>query len=502
MAPLETTSRRQRPQRAAAPKKSMDDSDGEYFPDDEYKPPATSSATKTSRKSTHGGESGYETSRSSSNSSIPAVPVNTKQTAQPSLSPQKRAIGEDGDMSPSKKNCKIVLTRNKKGSEQTHALPETEATVAPAQGSQLPPAIPTERLSLEATKKTLISMCASINTSVNSLQSAQDLRDANEKIASLEAQLKTALASKDPEGQTRTLQEKVDAGLKRENELRATLEDLKLKNKATREFCDELRCEVAKLETKDQHLNLHTEKITDDQICREWTRLAQGIQGFTLKYLTRDPYGASLPKGANRQTVEQLKKSRKKCPELESYLYQEFIWKQIDSDVFRAGLNVWGGPAGQVFHRFCLDIGQIDFGGMVEFSRIKAHTAEYLDKSTNQENEDNIDRIAKGLEIDLQMFTDKKMEKHALPDLKRIVKQAVFINTMFLKSRAFFLTSPLPEQFEEEDANVRYTRGNRDGDLEVELEISPMLTKIGNADGYGFDECEVICQALVTMKEK
>ncbi|KAJ3527413.1 hypothetical protein NM208_g10714 [Fusarium decemcellulare] len=479
----------------------MDDSDDEYVPENEYKPPATSSATKTSRKSTRGGESGYETSRSSSNSSIPAVPVNTKQTTQPSLSPQKRAIGEDGDMSPSKKNCKIVLTRNKKASEQTHVLPEAEATVAPAQGPQLPPAIQTDRLSLEATKKALISMCASINTSVNSLQSAQDLRDANKKIASLEAQLKAALASKDPEGQTRTLQEKVDAGLKREDELRATLEDLKLKNKATREFCDELRCEVAKLETKDQHLNLHTEKITDDQIERAWLQIAHEIQNFALQVLTRDPYRIPTPQGANQHQVDALKKNRKKVgPKLETFYYQKHIWDRIFSEIFQGGSNVWGGPGGQAFHRFCLDIGEIDFEGMEEFSRIKAHTAEYLSQCSDAENAASIKQIINGLKHDLFIFTDPKLEETVVPRLEKIVRNAVVMNYTLLKSRAFFLPSRVLDEYDEEDLDIRFTYGDPDGELEIDLQISPMISKIGDADGHGFDECSIVCRPLVVMK--
>jgi hypothetical protein len=97
-------------------------------------------------------------------------------------------------------------------------------------------------------------------------------------------------------------------------------------------------------------------KLMDDEVDKEWRRIAFDIRQFVLQILTVEPFRVSAPKGTNHQEIEALKRIQKKTPELAPFKFQKYIWERLVTDVFQAGVNTWGGPTGQAFNLFCLDI--------------------------------------------------------------------------------------------------------------------------------------------------
>ncbi|KAM5351666.1 hypothetical protein ACJ41O_004389 [Fusarium nematophilum] len=319
----------------------------------------------------------------------------------------------------------------------------------------------------------------------------QALCAAQKKISSLEAQLAHS---------SQKAQEDLQ---KKEVEL-AKLEQ---KCQGLRHFCDELRRDVADLlDAQNPDVDFDSKKVSDDTIEHKWLELAHLIQNFASQVLTREPYRVAAPRGSDHQKVEALKKSRKKCPELSVFYFQKYIWNRIYEDIFRGGKNVWGGPTGQAFHLFCIDIADkclstdVKIKGMDELSRIKARTAECLCQASDTENSQTVTRIINRLLADLEIFTDPTMEQAARERLTAIVHRAVLLHIIFMKSRAFFLAAGLHHEYDDDAVDVRYTRGDPNGELELELEISPMITKIGNADGENFDDWFVICKPIITMR--
>ncbi|KAM6539530.1 hypothetical protein FALCPG4_001325 [Fusarium falciforme] len=70
----------------------------------------------------------------------------------------------------------------------------------------------------------------------------------------------------------------------------------------------------------------------------------------------------------------------------------------------------------------------------------------------------------------------------------------------FMTSRAFFAPMGVQDQYEDDNVDIRYTRGDTE-ETELELQVSPQIVKYGDADGYNFESCTIVCKAIVTMCE-
>jgi hypothetical protein len=136
---------------------------------------------------------------------------------------------------------------------------------------------------------------------------------------------------------------------------------------------------------------------------------------------------------------------------------------------------------------------------MEELSRIKAHAAEILSGFTDEDNRNKAEDIARVMKNHLLIFMDRERIEESEELLLRIVHRAVKLNGKFLKSKAFFLTNWIEGDFDLEDLDDRYTRGKPDGEPKLEIEISPRLSKIGNADGKYMDTAVVMCKPMVTI---
>lgn len=143
---------------------------------------------------------------------------------------------------------------------------------------------------------------------------------------------------------------------------------------------------------------------------------------------------------------------------------------------------------------------------MWNFSPLKAQTASVLRSVHDDENKAQVAKLVNGLKADLFVFTDSEMTKD--PEmakgvelrLKKIIHRALRLNILFISSRAFFVPMGVQDEYEDDNVDIRYTRGNAE-ETELELQVSPQIVKYGEADGYNFESRIIVCKAIVTMCE-
>ncbi|RSL56301.1 hypothetical protein CEP54_008899 [Fusarium duplospermum] len=481
------------------------------------------------------GDAGYESS--GSNSSIPAVsPKNaTSLVEQASPAAKRGATSEQHIDSPAKKP-RIVLKRSNRSSDgasisvspksPTEGLASASKEVTPATSlaqSQPPlPTAPYEAVTLHSTAfhpagttslQQLSDFLAHVRDDADAaqrrVQGALDAEAMQAKITALEAQLATFRAQGGGGGgDFAEFQKALDASQARERELSASFESLKVEYQKQKVYTDELRRDVSDLSDElEKYTDFPYDKVTDDEIGRQWLQLAHEIQNFTLQLLTRDPLRVTAPPGANTPQVNALRQKRKQDPELVNFHFQKHIWDRINSEVFQAGSDLWGGRSGKAFNRLCIDATKGDPDEMKNLSPMKAQVAKLLRSTHDDGNKTQVAKLVNGLKADLFVFTDHEITKDAEKAkvverrLKKIVDRAMRLNMIFMTSKAFFLPMSLHDQYEDDNVDIRFTRGNPGGETELELEISPQIAKIGDADGYNFNSCIMVCKAIVTMRE-
>ncbi|KAI8676897.1 hypothetical protein LRP88_10089 [Fusarium phalaenopsidis] len=508
-------------------------------------------------------DAGYESS--GSNSSIPAVVSEKAAKSSEQVSPvSKRGAPREHTDSPAKKPRIVFKNKNRSSDGASSSSPtsptepaapsnlatqsvettpatslapsqppingETEATsltTIPHEATTLRPAghhiaalypaalHPARTASLQQFSEFLVHIRDDADAAQRSMQGVLDAQAMQEKITALEAQL-AALSAQGTRGAEGTqgaggdlaeCQKALDASRAREKELSASFETLKAENQEQKDFIHDLRLDVSALDAElKKGSDFPYEKISDDKIEDEWLQLAHEIQNFTLQVLTRDPTRATAPPGANTAQVNALRAKRKQDPELVNFHFQKHIWDRINSEVFQAGSNIWGGRGGQSFNRLCIDVAGGDAEEMKNFSPLKAQTASVLSSTRDGVNNAQAAKLVNGLKADLHVFTDLEMTKHAEKAkgverrLKKIIDRAMHLNMLFMASRAFFLPMGVQDQYEDDNVDIRYTRGNMEN-TQLELQVSPQIVKYGEADGYNFESCIIVCKAIVTMCE-
>ncbi|KAG5655748.1 hypothetical protein KAF25_008867 [Fusarium avenaceum] len=493
-----TPERRERLSRAAAPT-NMAISDSEEDGERQRPAPAAAAAPSAQAKVKRiKVKTKHEDSSSDSNSSITTTKnadISLEALNKPT-SLNKRTSSESDGGSPSKKSRKVVLKLNKSAGAKDPAVANTNVkaalgqalTPSPSHAEVLTQLSPADASRFQVFCEGLNTIQAQFLSTLQSTQEGEELKQAKKTIELLEQQLKP-----------RQPEDALPQSLANEHTLRR-------QNKRLQEKYDDLEVHY-----EDLKMAYHNEiqarksrpngsfKLMDDEVDTEWRGIAVDIRQFVLQILTVEPFRVSAPRGTNYQEIEALKKILKKTPELAPFKFQEYIWKRLVTDVFQDGVNTWGGPTGQVFNLFCLDISKIDFEGMEELSRTKAHTAEFLSGYSDQNNRSEAQDIARVMKNHLLIFMDKSRIQESGKLLWNIVRRAVDLNEKFLKSKAFFLTNWVEQEFDLEDLDICYTGGKPKGQPTLDIEISPRLSKIGNADGKHMDTAMVMCKPQVTI---
>ncbi|KAJ3468869.1 hypothetical protein MRS44_002934 [Fusarium solani] len=354
---------------------------------------------------------------------------------------------------------------------------------------------PAGAASLQQFSEFLVHIRNDADAAQKSMQDVLDAQAMQAKITALENQL-AALGAQGPRCQP-----------SQRKELSASFETFKTKNQEQENYIGELRCYVNQLNNElEKGSDFPYEKISDDKIEHQWLQLAHEIQNFTLQVLTRDPTRVIAPPGANTAQVTALSAKRKQDPELANFHFQKHIWDRINNEVFQAGSNIWGGRGGQSFNRLCIDVAGSGAEEMKNFSPLKAQTASILRSTHDDVNKAQVAKLVTGLKADLHVFTNPEMTKDSEKvkgverRLKEIINRAMHLNRLFMTSRAFFLPMGVQDQYQDDNVDIRYTRGNTEN-TQLELQVSPQIVKYGDADGYNFESRIIVCRAIVTMCE-
>ncbi|RGP62136.1 hypothetical protein FSPOR_9445 [Fusarium sporotrichioides] len=457
--------RRERPSRAAAPTKNMKEPDSDD--DDQPIRPQSSSSARVIRADKDNSSVGF------SPDSITVISAQSSASSMATLNrpiSPKRNSPETESESPTKKSRKIVIKTNK----STQAV-----TPAPSQAGITPQPAPSTIPEIEAMHKFLTQLESRMN------RNAADRDEEKKNNALLKQALQDAQTAK--AGEKDLTHPTDDQDLLNENE--------KLKRRIS-----EQNHYIATL--RQDRIAPSSFKLMDSDVELEWKGIAFEIRNFVSQVLTKRPYRDSAPRGANQKDVEAFKKYQKKDIHTAPYHFQHYIWLRLVEDIFQAGKDTWGGPAGNAFHRYCLNISEIDFEGMTQLSTFKSSQAEVMSKSFDEHNREQVRSIAQEMALTLEIFMDPEEKKARTGPQKRlmdIVRKAVRLNDKFLRSRAFYLISWLQDEPDWDHIDIRRFSGKEGGIEKVDVEISPRLRKIGNADGRHFDQALEICEPMVTV---
>ncbi|GKT97769.1 hypothetical protein FLAG1_00232 [Fusarium langsethiae] len=476
--------RRERPSRAAAPTKNMKEPDSDD--DDQPIRPQSSSSARVIRADKDNSSVGF------SPDSITVISAQSSASSMATLnrpiSPKKRNSPETESESPTKKSRKIVIKTNKSTQAVTPAPSQAGITPQPARST-----IP----EIEAMHKFLTQLESRMN------RNAADRDEEKKNNALLKQALQDAQTAK--AGKKDLTHPTDDQDLLNENE--------KLKRRIS-----EQNHYIATL--RQDRIAPSSFKLMDSDVELEWKGIAFEIRNFVSQVLTKRPYRDSAPRGANQRDVEAFKKRQRKDIYTAPYHFQRYIWVRLVEDIFQAGKATWGGPAGNAFHRYCLNISgmfwspisillsltdkflEIDFEGMTQLSAFKSSQAEVMSKFSDEYNREQTMSIAREMALTLEIFMDPEEKKARTSPQKRlmdIVRKAVKLNDKFLRSRAFYLINWLQSDWEWNDLEIHHFSGEEGGVKNVDVEISPRLRKIGNADGHHFDQALEMCQPMVTV---
>ncbi|RTE78355.1 hypothetical protein BHE90_007167 [Fusarium euwallaceae] len=483
-------------------------------------------------------DAGYESS--GSNSSIPAVsPKNTASLVEQASPAAKRGAPSEQHIDSPAKKPRIVLKRSNRSSDGASISPSPKSpTDGPASASkEVTPATslahsqppltttPHETATLQpaalnlaeaARLQHLSDVLAHIRDDADAVQrrvqGALDAEAMQAKITALEAQLATLRAQGGGGGgDFSEYQKALDASQARERQLSASFETLKVEYQSLRVYTDELRVMLSNLDDELKKSSGEPDssyvKVTDDEIGSKWLQLAHEIQNFTLQVLTRDPRGVTAPPRTNTVLVNALRQKRKQDPELVNFHFQKHIWDRINSEIFHGGSDLWGGRSGKSFNRLCIDATKGDPDEMKNLSPMKAQVAKLLRATYDDGNKSQVAKLVNDLKAELFVFTDQEMTKDVEKAkaverrLKKIIDRAMRLNMIFMTSKAFFLPMSVQDQYDDDNVDIRFTRGNPGEETELELQVSPQIAKFGDADGYNFDSCIMVCKAIVTMCE-
>jgi hypothetical protein len=132
----------------------------------------------------------------------------------------------------------------------------------------------------------------------------------------------------------------------------------------------------------------------------------------------------------------------------------------------------------------------------------KAKTATELDEAWGS-NEDGIRKLVNTLHNDVRLFVLPDTSAQFLDEAFEVVRKALRLHVIFMKSRAFFnLFTPInttTRAITEADSAVmevlfKTTATSRTREF-IDFVVSPGLEKIGNADGEAFNQRSILCKA-------
>ncbi|VUC27156.1 unnamed protein product [Clonostachys rosea] len=270
-------------------------------------------------------------------------------------------------------------------------------------------------------------------------------------------------------------------------QLNAAIEELKEKNQELQTRKDELEDLFHGIAQDHDVLSNRLDKsrdayqkVCDDEIRRKWTQLAFNIQNLCIGQLKTPP-----PKEASADEPDFMALIRAK-PRNTHHFLQRYIWAQIHGAIFRGAGGIWCGKMSLAFNMWRVAVTEQcikDPSHGKVYGHVKSETTHELFDILGIDVEAKnrlVDDMASKLS---PLALDEDKCKNKLLD---ITDKAIALQTVFMRSKALFSvnlrdpgTSTKPGLTEEEIEREYF--GAQGDNLYT---VTPVLTKIGNADGH------------------
>ncbi|RKL33576.1 hypothetical protein BFJ72_g9800 [Fusarium proliferatum] len=264
----------------------------------------------------------------------------------------------------------------------------------------------------------------------------------------------------------------------------------------------------------------NSDKTTDDSIRDKWKVLAYNIRCLA-RHLAHNPPQQQLDEVA-KERLRFVARNYHTLLEDEDYrelILMSYLWATVQDDVFDARQTVWGGPELQSFKavrdRIISRVG--DGISIPNCDDPIAHTARWLAQgsvmmSNLWERDDRgMRRLVLAEAKRLRPFhstpqsTADRCDKKVTDQLRDILGTAIELDQMMMGSKAIFLTH-WRDQSQNHSPAEMWNEGAMDSEActnalspksRVIFFISPILRKVGTADGQRYNSNMVLAKGLV-----
>ncbi|KAJ3530222.1 hypothetical protein NM208_g9421 [Fusarium decemcellulare] len=324
------------------------------------------------------------------------------------------------------------------------------------------------------------------------------------------------------------LEGQLQASAQEKEQLQSQNKHLANKNRNLERQLQESNKKLAKaLEERDEQRRLadgstlaDSSKATNDVVQSKWKQL-----GYNIRSLAKAL--AKLP--AVRPEEEHIKQrfrdlSVNWCRQLFNEDYREFIihgylWSLVDRKLFDGTSGIWCGTYGQAFKTMreqivecfpraeasqhtCMSLAQgarwvVQGSAILEY--IWAPNQKALDHLLDLETQHLMSLCR------IPAANTTKIANQIFNEFQAIVDVALELDQIFMRSKAFLVVR-WPDASKTSHEALRYDADRMDAvgwekdlcsESEVKLVLSPVLWKIGNADGQRYDTDMILCKALV-----
>ncbi|CAH0026678.1 unnamed protein product [Clonostachys rhizophaga] len=294
-----------------------------------------------------------------------------------------------------------------------------------------------------------------------------------------------------------------------------------LKNPASNHLVAQLNEEIQHLKSKNQELQIQKDglqdliqrigvdhellsirldkqrdkyrKVCDDEISRQWSRLAFIIQSTSLHLLD-----TTVPKVASADEPYFMALIREN-PRKGHVFLQRFIWKRLYRAIFQGTGGIWCGHMSSALNAWRVAITEQcikDPANGQTYAWIKSETAHELFDILEVDVEAKT-RLADEIASQLMPLAAEGKEDYYRSEVLGFVDKAIELQTIFMRSKALFIVSfKDPAGLTEEEA-YHYFGPVAPGDKLYT--VTPVLAKIGDADGHNdsYDGRTVVCGSRV-----
>ncbi|CAG9971655.1 unnamed protein product [Clonostachys byssicola] len=284
-------------------------------------------------------------------------------------------------------------------------------------------------------------------------------------------------------------------------QLNEEIQDLKCKNQQLQIQRDDLRDIIQKIGEDHELLSNRLDKQRDNyqryydgEISRQWTRLAGAIQNLCVLELKTPP-----PKEASADEPNFMALIRENPGKTHQFL-QRFVWAGLYRAIFRGAGGIWCGNMSSALTKWRQAVTEQcirDPSNGRTYAWVKSEAAHELFDILGVDVEAKTrlaDEIASKI---MPLATDDK-EDSCKNQLMNIIDKAIDLQTIFMRSKALFIVKLNdPAGLAEEEIDREYFGPGAPG--EKPYTVTPVLVKIGNADGHddSYGTRRVVYQARV-----